>query len=226
MPGTTFSSVGEKGSYQPERHASLTLLQVEKLILNFLLGEYVVDKKRRLLTTPLNMWNMSWKESGALPRLPKNPDRFRLDFLPFEKRSIQREGLELFKMFYRCEVLQKMKNCGVQTVTVKYDPSDIRVVHISADDKTYYDAKAEKFPDNPLSLDEWKRINRDREERLNRNLSAPDPAIAHDIQKQILADAKQRGMPKRAGSAVPIPRGKDIRKLRNFANTADRGGRS
>lgn len=216
LPGTTFSNVGAKGTYQPEKQARLTLLDVERLILNYMLGEYVGDKKRRLLTTPLNMWNVSWQESGALPRLPQDPHRFRLDFLPFEQRKIQREGLEIFGMFYRCDALQKMKNCGVQNVTVKYDPTDIRIIHISADDETYFDARSEKYPHYPLSLDDWNRINRDRDERLNRNLSAPDPALAHDFQKQILHEAKQRYRNINGKFGSRLPSGQDIRNLGDY----------
>lgn len=226
LPGTTFSNVEKKGTYQPEKQAKLTLLDVEKLLLDFILCDYIQDKKRVLLTSPINKWDASWTERRALPRLPKDPARFRLDFLPFEHRNIQREGLELFGMFYRSEHLQKMKNCGIQSITIKYDPTDIRIVHISADDDIYYDARSEHFPQNALPLDEWKELRRLREERLNRTASAPDPAVAHDFRKQIIREANRQKRAVKKSHAPSTSTARDIRNLGGFGGPSGLGGRS
>lgn len=214
LPGTTFSSVDKKGTYQSEKQASLTLLDVEKLLLDYILREHVHAEKRRLLTTPFTMWNASWSERQSLPRLPKDPARFRLDFLPFEQRTIQREGLELFGMFYRCAHLQKMKNCGVQNVTIKYDPTDIRTVHISADGAAYYDARAEHFPISPMPLSDWKELCQKREERLRNTMTAADPVATHDHQAEILGEARRRKRAARKGlKGGQWAQGQDIRNL-------------
>ncbi len=127
-------------------------------------------------------------------------------------------------MFYRSEHLQKMKNCGVRKVTVKYDPTDIRTVHFSADDRIYYGARAEHYPRYPLAHHEWKELIRRRKERLNQNLQTPDPATAHNFKKQILAEAAK---PRRA-TQKPFDRsfcaGVDIRNLHRRASAFNRGG--
>ncbi|UWQ35604.1 Mu transposase C-terminal domain-containing protein (plasmid) [Leisingera sp. M527] len=213
LPGTTFSNVERKGTYQPEKQAQLTLLDVERLLLEFILRDYVHDKKRRLLTSPMNAWNAGWRDNGSQPRLPKDPDRFRLDFLPFERRKIQREGLELFRMFYRSEQLQKMKSCGVKDVMLKYDPTDIRMVHISADEEIFHEARSEHFPRNPLSLDDWHEQRKRREERLQAAMNVPNPVAAHDYRKQILSEANRRKKAVSHFEALPQSQGCDIRDL-------------
>ena len=223
LPGPTFSSIEKKGTYQPEKQATLTLRDVEKLLLEFILRDYVHDRKRRLLTSPINAWNVSWRESKSCPHFPMDPERFRLDFLPFEKRNIQREGLELFGMFYRSEHLQKMKNCGVQNVTIKYDPTDIRTVHFSADNETYYEARGEHFPRNPLSVDDYQDLRKKREDRLNASLSVPNPAEAHDFRKQILADARKRKKAVDRIGTGSLAQGRDIRDLGGFRELSKRG---
>ncbi|MCK8463526.1 transposase [Aliiroseovarius sp. CAU 1755] len=223
LPGTTFSNIEKKGTYQPEKQATLSLRDVERLLLEFILRDYVHDRKRRLLTSPMNAWNVRWRESKSRPHLPSDPERFRLDFLPFENRNIQREGLELFGMFYRSEHLQKMKNCGVQNITIKYDPTDIRIVQFSADNETYYEARGEHFPRNPLSVDEFQKLRKTREERLNASLSVPDAAEAHDFRKQILADARKRKKAATSSEMSSLPQGRDIRDLGGFRGFSERG---
>ncbi|WP_170347527.1 Mu transposase C-terminal domain-containing protein [Ruegeria atlantica] len=153
------------------------------------------------------------RESESSPRLPKDPDRFRLEFLPFERRTIQREGLEFFGMFYRSEQLQKMKNCGVKSVMLKYDPTDIRTVYISADDGIFHEARSEFFPRDPMSLDEWKEHNKRKEKRLQAAMNAPDPTVVHDHRKQILAEANRRKKAISRFDGYPQTHGRDIRDL-------------
>ena len=224
LPGTTFSSVEAKGTYKPEKNATLTLRDVEKLLLDYILDVQIHRKKGKLQTSPINAWNLSWKSRDTCPRLPQDPDRFRLDFLPYENRRIQREGVEFSSMFYRSTHLQKMKDCGVTHVTLKFDPTDIRTVHVSADDKVYFDAKSEHFPSNPLSLDDWLELRRSRDRRLNQNLNAPDPAMAHEYHQGVLREAQRLKRATTVTKSTAMPSGQDIRHVLRSQRFSERGG--
>ena len=191
LPGTTFSSVEHKGTYKPERRATLTLRELERLLINCWLSIYLKRRHKGLGDSPLNAWNTAWQSVGALPRLPRDPHQFRLDFLPFETRRIQREGVELFGMFYRSKHLQKMLNCGVRQVIAKYDPNDIREIQISADDIHFYSAAAEHRSADALPLNAWKDLAASRRHRLNEALVKPDHAAAHSFKKGVISEAKR-----------------------------------
>ncbi|MGJ8686390.1 MAG: transposase [Spongiibacteraceae bacterium] len=224
LPGTTFSSVEAKGTYKPEKSATLTLLEVEKLLLNYILDVQIHREKSRLQTSPINAWNLSWESRKSYPRLPQDPDRFRLDFLPFETRRIQREGVEFSGMFYRSAQLQKMKDCGVAHVTLKFDPTDIRIVHVSADDQIYFDLRSEHFPSNPLSLDDWLELRRNRGKRLNQNLNAPDPAMAHEYHQGVVREAQRLKRATTCSKPAAMPQGRDVRHLLRSQRFSERGG--
>lgn len=213
LPGTTFSSVERKGTYKPEQHATLTLRDLERLLIKCWLSIYLKRGHKGLSDSPISAWNSAWQNAGVLPRMPRDPERFRLDFLPFETRKIQREGVELFGMFYRSDHLQKMRNCGVRQVIAKYDPADIRVIQISADDNHYYPAKAEHRSAEALRLSAWRDLCAKRRHRLNEALAQPDYSAAYSFKKGIISEAKRL---KRAAlpqqSAIPSSV-RDVRSL-------------
>ncbi|WP_311200233.1 recombinase family protein [Leisingera sp. M658] len=104
-------------------------------------------------------------------------------------------------------------SCGVKDVMLKYDPTDIRMVHISADEEIFHEARSEHFPRNPLSLDDWHEQRKRREERLQAAMNVPNPVAAHDYRKQILSEANRRKKAVSHFEALPQSQGCDIRDL-------------
>jgi hypothetical protein len=56
LPGTTFSSVSEKGSYASEERASLTLAELERWLALQIAGVYHFSIHSALGKTPLAAW--------------------------------------------------------------------------------------------------------------------------------------------------------------------------
>jgi putative transposase len=84
---------------------------------------------RSLGRAPLTAWKQYWGGHSEGPRLPKDAARFRLEFLPLQRRVIGREGIELFGMKYSCEALSHEVDSGRKRV-VRYDPRDLSRVYL------------------------------------------------------------------------------------------------
>ncbi len=56
-----------------------------------------------------------------------------MDFLPTERRVLQRDGLHLFNIRYWSDELRRLMGQG-EKVTIKYDPRDLSRVFVRVDD--------------------------------------------------------------------------------------------
>ena len=93
MPGTTFSSVAERGTYDSAGRATMTLAELEIWLAWQIAGVYHLRPHSALRCTPLDAWQKGIERMGKPPREPSDPKAFHLDFLPFEKRLVGRAGL-------------------------------------------------------------------------------------------------------------------------------------
>ncbi len=82
LPGTTFASVTKKGSYRPEKTASLTLLELERWLALQIAGVYHHTVHSALHQTPANAWQHGLAQRPRPARQPQDRERFFLDFLP------------------------------------------------------------------------------------------------------------------------------------------------
>lgn len=134
LPGTTRSSVADKGDYDSEKHAQLTLDDMERYLLTSIL-EYVHKPHRGINSTPLEKWNDAYDKGLFSPVVPKNLQKFIIDTLPFKERTIQKSGISLFDLKYSEGVLQTIRNNEPKSKSkpkyrVKYDPRDLSKVYI------------------------------------------------------------------------------------------------
>lgn len=136
LPGTTFSNVKEKGDYDSERKATLTLMELHEWMLQKIGRIYHTRVHRILGVAPLVAWERAWRsEEGQvmLPPLIARQAEFRLDFLPFQHRRIQRTGIQLWQSRYWSEPL----SCVVhpdRVVQVHYDPHELGRVWVRTHD--------------------------------------------------------------------------------------------
>jgi putative transposase len=63
-------------------------------------------------------------------RQPADPRQFLIDFLPAERRVLQRDGLHLFHIRYWSDELRRLMGRSADKVTVKYDPRDLSRVFV------------------------------------------------------------------------------------------------
>ena len=90
LPGTTFSGPAERGGYDAEGMAALTLPELERW-LTLAVATYHGSVHSGLGQTPAGRWASAVAESGA-PAVVTSPTAFLVDFLPVVRRTLTRTG--------------------------------------------------------------------------------------------------------------------------------------
>jgi putative transposase len=143
LPGTTFSNVAEKRGYDSAAHACMTLRELEVWLAQFIGGVYHNRPHKGLKgQTPRQCYEGWFREQGEAlgikgASLPGDERRFRIDFLPFVERTIQRSGVEMhFGTVYFDDVLRPFvgeKSPEAPTKGRKfqfaYDPRDLSIIY-------------------------------------------------------------------------------------------------
>ncbi|OLS22264.1 MAG: hypothetical protein HeimC2_30260, partial [Candidatus Heimdallarchaeota archaeon LC_2] len=178
IKGSTFSNIKERGDYNSEKKASFTFNELEAIIISELVY-YHMDFHQGIKTTPIAKWKESFTSKNPLishgRNLPKNMDMFKFDILPSEKRTIQREGISLYGIYYNSEKLRRWIRSKEPTdphksrkFIIRYDPRDLRKIYFyDPEVQKYYTIRSNEpfllrlFQDKPLSLWEWKSVNKE-----------------------------------------------------------------
>lgn len=112
LPGTTFSSVKEKGEYDAEKHAAMTISEFERWFVTLLCKVYHQRVHTTLGVSPLKKWNDGIFGDGetpgvGIPSYPADRHSLLLDFLPSYYRTIQPFGVTLDGLKYYAEALRQ-----------------------------------------------------------------------------------------------------------------------
>ena len=154
LPGATFRSVAERGDYDSEGTSAMTMRELETWLAWQIPGVYHARKHSALGCPPLEAWAEGVRRLLTPPRDPADPYRFYLDFLPFEKRTIGRDGIRLFNVFYWNGALEaKIRGDGRKHV-IKYDPRDLSRVYLAEPDGAYLEVPYRDLRRPPVSLRE------------------------------------------------------------------------
>ena len=102
LPGTTGSNPQDKGSYPAESEPALTMQELERWLALEICEQYHRRIHRGLHRRPLAAWQDALRKAGAgVGALPDHQEQFALSFLPFEQRTLRRDGLHLFNIRYQ-----------------------------------------------------------------------------------------------------------------------------
>lgn len=146
MPGATMRSVAERGDeYDPEKAAAYTLAEAETRIATEILEVYHRTVHGGTGVAPLKLYEFGVlgddKTPGrGLPRMPTDPQRLLIDFLPLERRTIQDYGIQLDFLRYHSPVLRAFhrQEHKKEQFVVRYDPRDLsRVFLFNPEDGEY-----------------------------------------------------------------------------------------
>jgi len=150
LPGTTFSNIDEKGDYDSEKYAQLTLSELEEWYALFITGVYHQRFHPALNTTPIKQYErgiLGNKDTPGrgLPKGVESEDRLRLDLMPGFTRTIQDYGIKIDHIRYNSGVLSRFKhdrdpNNPKRKIKFifKRDPRDISVVY-------FYDPELKEY---------------------------------------------------------------------------------
>jgi putative transposase len=257
LPGATFSSPAARKGYDSEREAAMTLDEFEAYLLDFIVNVYHKRFHHGLGTPPLRRWEAGILGDGdekgtGLPDVPGDPERIRLDFLPFEERTVQPYGIVIDGVHYWDEVLASWINASdpeeprrKRNFIVRRDPRLISPIFFwDPQVERYFDIPYRDTTRRPLSLWELRAARQlladegkehidevalfEAAERLNRRIENAKAATksvrrqAHRQEQTRRASARVGQVPASAGGDAPLRLADPLNEL--FAKPVERFG--
>lgn len=112
LPGTTFSNPRERGEYDSDAKAVLTLSEFEAWLTTYITKIYHLRNHDSLGMAPIEKYREgifggAQRPGIGLPARIADADRLRLDFMPFELRTIQDYGVVIDEVHYYHDVLRR-----------------------------------------------------------------------------------------------------------------------
>lgn len=124
LPGTTFSNVKQRGTYNPEKTATLALCELEKWLV-LAIATYHETVHGTLLEPPGSVWKRT-TQSEALFRV-RDQKAFLIDFLPVITRAIGRTGFVVDHVTYYADLLKPWiaNREQLSKFIIRRDPRDL-----------------------------------------------------------------------------------------------------
>ena len=202
IPGTTFSNIQKKGEYDPDKHSSMTFFELEKWLVTFITKVYHKRAHSGIKMSPEQLWERGIFEGDApvgLPPKPSDPLSVMIDFLPFFKRSVQKNGINIDGINYYDHLLRNKIN-AIDSSTgkkkqfiCKRDPRDIKYIWFYDDAvKEYFKITVadQSFPN--MTLWEYELIKKYLHENGVRKINNTQVIEAHEELHQQIEDAVQK----------------------------------
>ncbi len=170
IPGTTFSNIQQKGEIQPEKNASMTFSEFEKWLVTFITKVYHKRMHDGIKMSPEQLWDIGIFGDEApvgLPPKPSDPLSVLIDFLPYFKRTIQKnginiEGINYYDHLLRSRINEREESTGKKKIFIcKRDPRNIKYIWFYDDIlKKYYKIPAADQSLPNMTLWEYELIKR------------------------------------------------------------------
>jgi putative transposase len=192
LPGTTFSSVAERGNYDSCKQALLTLSELEEWLLLQICGMYHRTRHQSTKLTPLAAWEKETRDLPSLVRLPQNPNQLYIEFLPFKLRKVSREGVRLFNVFYCCDALSTFLSVPARAYPVHYDPRNLSRVYLKDESGEYLEIPYRDLSHPAITLEEY--IRASRELRHTKHSAEDEQAVFATIEsrRQLIKKARAK----------------------------------
>jgi putative transposase len=153
LPGTTFSNPADRGDYDSQARAALTLAELNKW-LALAVAVYHGQVHGTLKQTPAGRWEQGVAEAGR-PATVVSETTFLVDFLPVERRVLGRQGFTLDHVQYFCDGLKPWiaRRSELEKFVLRRDPCDIsRIWALDPDGTSYLEVPYRTMSRPPISL--------------------------------------------------------------------------
>ena len=201
LPGSSFLDILGARPSNAEARAALTLTDLGGFLVEDI-ARYHAKVHRTLGMSPRQAWSTAWSRAKTSPRIPEHRERFRLEFLPLQRRVVGREGIELFGLKYSCQDLACEVRSSLLRV-VRFDPRDLSRVYLERDGKEplMVPLRDARFP--PMSVWEWNALRRGQADLAAR---ADGEGVRAALLRpdNLRAEASQTGMRKRRRAARAV----------------------
>lgn len=172
VPGTTFSGPEEKGEYDSEGNAIMTLTELERWLVYFL-GRYHHQVHSGIGMSPLQKYRegllgTKGKPGRGLPARRLDEEKLRIDFMPYEERTIQDYGVLIDDIHYFADVLRPWINSpdpdhprSKRVFRFRRDPRDVsRLYFFDTHSQRYFPIPYRDLSLPPISLWELREAKR------------------------------------------------------------------
>lgn len=166
LPGTTRSNVQDKGDYDSEGKACMTLSALEKWFAIFIV-EYYHQKPHKgnndvppIVVYERGILGNADSPGVGLPSRITDETKFKLDFLPYEMRTVQEYGIVIEDIYYFHPALQLWMHAidpddikRKRKFICRYDPRDLSMIYfLDPDTKEYVAVPYRDISRPPISI--------------------------------------------------------------------------
>lgn len=152
LPGTTFSSTGQRGAYDSDGNAVLTIAELQRW-LALAVACYHGTVHDTLGRTPAAMWAEKIAGTGP-PVTVTSETAFLVDFLPVIRRTLTRTGFTISHVQYYCDALKPWiaRRDQLGQFVLRRDPRDIsRIWALDPDGSAYLEVPYRTLSRPPIS---------------------------------------------------------------------------
>lgn len=208
LPGATVSIEARRNKRvrPPEQTAQLTLREFEQWLVLEIAHRYHHGEHRGLMgATPASAWQalVAAHPVQTLPQDPSKQLRFLIQFLPMATRTIQNDGLTIFYLRYWHPIFTAWREMR-RRVIVRYHPEDLSRVFVSADGKTYVEARLADLRRPKISL--WEQRLARKALRASGNPDVSEALIFKTIERQRQIVSGAASQTRQVKSAALAPR--------------------
>jgi putative transposase len=143
LPGSTGSNISDRGDRDPVKEAKLTLHELEKILVKYIVDVYHFERHRGLpdnCDVPFLKYQEGVDEFGNPPFVdPHSREFYHIELLPTElKPYTRKDGITMDHVHYRADHLAHLVNTREVKYKVKYDDDDISHVFIQLPESNEY----------------------------------------------------------------------------------------
>jgi len=177
LDGTTFSNIRERGDYDSEKAATMSLSEFETWLATFIVDVYHQREHSSIGMAPIEkfregIFGSDDQPGTGLPEKIADEDRVRLDFMPFVERSIQNYGVVIDEIHYYHDVLRRWigetdadNPKAKRKFMFRRDPRDISTIWFyDPEVMEYYPIPYRDTSHPPISLWEMRKMQRQAKE--------------------------------------------------------------
>ena len=148
IPGTTFSNVKERGHYDSEKEAVMTMEELEKWFANMVVNDYHCELHTGIGMPPQKKYESGILGDGSkpgvgLPSVIEDEEQLLISLLPLEERSVRKDGIWIEGIPYWSDVLKNWVNISNKKspngkFTFKINPKSMKIVY-------FYDPELKRY---------------------------------------------------------------------------------
>ena len=215
LPGTTFSNVMQRGRYDSDKAACLTLGELERWLTVAVTKLYHLRPHAGLDgEAPLRRYQEGVRAlaaEGRTPPSPRDPRAFLIDFLPVVRRTLRREGVVIDHIRYFSDALKPWieQDGPPRRVLIRRDPRDLSRIYVhDPEDGGYLDIGYRELARPPVSLWEHRlaraRLRRQRQSELDEGVlfAAIEEMRGIEAQARVATRTARRNQARRLGLRV------------------------